>query len=344
MQLDGPPIRVAKTRRPAVNGWVYFLGEMNGLDIKIGRSTGRTLRQRVDEVNRDQMSDAKYALLAGFRGDRKDEAFIKRYFRAHVRTDKGSRTEYFHPDPELVNYVNWLRQWWWVTISPDDDRDTVDAVEPEVWMPAPERQLPPPPSDPDQLIQPFQDLTGPLAGTPWDWFLEPRQSIQDFFTPEDIVDAARVAMAGLDLDAASHPLANRRHRITDYFHINRSAFEHPWKERTWLNPPYGNNAPWFDRILDQIDCGNVRQLCMLSPVWAFTTDIARPFMRRCSAFVLLVPTPKFWGNSENRTGTNNPHMIAYYGDRKAEFLNAFAEYGVPVEIAWDKVVSLREAA
>lgn len=24
----------------AINGWVYFLGEVNGTDIKVGRSTG----------------------------------------------------------------------------------------------------------------------------------------------------------------------------------------------------------------------------------------------------------------------------------------------------------------
>jgi hypothetical protein len=273
------------------------------------------------------------------RGDRKDEQAVKRYFAPHRRTDKGARTEYFAPVAELAEYVNWLRQWWWVTITGDDTRGDVEAVTPDLWLPNPSRRLGCPEADPTRLIQPYTDFQGPLAGTPWDWMISPRASIQDYFTPAEIIEAAREAMGGIDLDAASHPIANRQHRIPDYFHINRSAFEHEWYGRVWLNPPYGNNGPWFDRIVDQLD-KRIDQLCILSPVWAFTTEQARPLMRRSVATVLLVPTPKFWGNADGRTGTNNPHMVVYFGDRVDEFLTAFAPHGIPVEIAWDRVYTL----
>lgn len=135
-------------------------------------------------------------------------------------------------------------------------------------------------------------------------------------------------MGGIDLDAASHPIANRQHRIPDYFHINRSAFEHDWYGRVWLNPPYGHNAPWFERIEQFVASGEVEQLCMLSPLWAFTTEQARPVMRLSAA------------NEKSKTGTNQPHGVVYFGHRVDEFLAAFASHGIPLEVAWDRVANL----
>lgn len=324
---------------PAINGWVYFLGEMNGEDIKIGRSTGKTMRARIDQVNADQTTNARYELLAALRGDAKDEAFVKRFFADLRRADKGRRTEYFVPAPDLTEYINWLRQWWWVTIDKDESRDELDAVAPDLWTPAADRRMPKPDDNPEQLIQPHRDLEGALAGTPWDWLLSPKQSIQDYFTPPELVAAARDAMGGIDLDAASHPIANRVHRIPDFFHINRSAFDNDWHGRVWLNPPYGNNAPWFERIVKFYDSGDVDQICILSPIWAFTAEQAKPVMQRSSATLLLSPTPKFWGNANNRTGSNHPHGIVYLGDRVDEFLTAFAPHGIPVRMAWDEVAA-----
>lgn len=318
-----------------MNCWVYILGEVTGEDIKVGRSNGETMRLRIAQVNAEQTTRARYVLLAAMRADAKDEAAIKRYFSGLRREDKGRRTEYFMPAPEITDYANWLRQWWWVAVDEDTKTGDIEAVAPELWLPAPDRRLGPPEEDPEVLIQPFRDLSGPLAGTAWDWMISPRASIQDYFTPVELINAARVAMGGVDLDAASHPIANRKHRIPDYFHINRSAFENDWYGRVWLNPPYGNNAPWFERILYFLNTGAVTQLCMLSPVWAFTTEQAKPVMRRSSAMVLLSPTPKFWGNSSNRTGVNHPHAVVYFGDRADEFHAAYASHGISFELALD---------
>ena len=143
-------------------------------------------------------------------------------------------------------------------------------------------------------------------------------------------------MGDIDLDAASEALANRTHKIPDYFHTGRSAFDNDWHGRVWLNPPYGNNAPWFERILEFVTKGAVTQLCMISPMWAFQTQIARPVMELSSGLILLSPTPKFWGNADpNRTGKNHPHGIIYIGTRTVEFYRAFKEFGFPVMFVWE---------
>lgn len=185
LAASSKPQQRCQPSRPGMNVWIYFLGEVTGEDIKIGHSTGDTVRQRLKEVNDQQTTNASYQLLAAIRGDRKDERSAQSYFEHLVRTDKGKRKEYFWPAPELVEYVNWLRQWWWVALDADEERDNMPPAFPEVWLPSGERRLPPPPSEDGMLVQPFQNLTGPLAGTPWDWFIYPKASVQDYFTPSE---------------------------------------------------------------------------------------------------------------------------------------------------------------
>lgn len=321
--------------------WIYVLGERTGADIKIGHTTKPTVRQRMNVVNAEANEDT-YVLLAAVRSSKLGEDAAKRYFAAKGLTrPKGGRTEYFHLADDLVQWVLWLRQQPFVSFDDRDLHDEAPEAHPDEWIPKPGRTTPPPPTDPDQLVQPHTQLVGPLAGTVWDWMPDMTMSFQDYFTDPPIVRAASVGMGGIDLDAASHWIAQRRLRkngvvIPDYLHTNRSAFDHPWYGNVWLNPPYGDNDRWFTRALEMMDGGNMRQLAMLSPVYAFTTGIAQEFMRRAQAAILFSPTPKFYNPADpDKTGTNLPHAIVYWGDRCPEFLAALSAFGIPITIAWD---------
>jgi hypothetical protein len=313
--------------------WVYILGEKSGGDVKIGKTKASTVTERLNGVNGEQTTNESYVCLAAVRGAPKDEAALHRAF-AHLYKPKGRKQEYFRADAELVEYAAWLRSQWFSSPNGTDEREGWVVLEPEVWMPdGLGRRMPVPDVDPTKLVQDYEDLEGPLAGTPWSWFPSPKSSVQDYFTPSEILEAARRGMGDIDLDAASHWLANRTHHIPRYFHIGHSAFEHDWEGRVWLNPPYGENEKWWPRALEFIESGRVEQICILSPVWAFTTQIARPLMDRSSAMVLLSPTPKFWGNSAGREGSNMPHAIVYIGPRRNEILREFAPFGIPFEFA-----------
>ncbi len=314
--------------------WIYVLGEREGRAIKIGHTTQKRVLDRLNGVNGDQHNDESFVMLAAVRSTRLGESTAQDYFAEH-RQPRGRRKEYFDPADELVEWVLWLRQQWFVTF--DDTATWADSYDahPDAWVPKPGRREPRPLEDPNKLIQDSVQLTGPLAGTAWAWLPDLTASFQDFFTPPEIVQAAISAMGGIDLDAASHWIANKRlHEegvaVGDYFHTNKSAFDHEWLDRVWLNPPYGENKPWFERAAEMMDIGRTTQLCWLSPVWAFTTVVARPMMERSAATVLLSPTPKFHNPADpNKTGTNLPHAIVYWGDRRREFVRAYRDFGHP---------------
>jgi hypothetical protein len=315
-----------------VSQWIYILGEATGNDIKVGKTGESTAIKRINGVNNAQTTDEKYVCLAAVRGERKDEETIKGYFSHLRRTDKGARTEYFWPEAELVEYAAWLRAQYFASPDGHDHAKDWIVVEPDVWLPASTRRMEPPKMADDQLVQDYEASPSSLSGTPWAWFPNPKASIKDYFTPPEIVAAARRGMGGIDLDAASHWLANRKLQIPKYFYRGYSAFEHDWHGRVWLNPPYGDNDPWWSRVLECRAAGQIEQICILSPVWAFTTQIARPLIAASSGLLLLEPTPKFWGNSEGRTGKNHPHAILYIGDRTKQVMEALREFGIPMEL------------
>lgn len=321
--------------------WVYIFGERNGVDVKVGHTKEPTIRKRLKTVNQAQMNSDSYVLLAAVAATTKDEDYIKAHFAQYLRS-KGQRKEYFHPADEIIQYANWLRSQWWSSISADDLLEEAEMVEPDYWLPDGNgRAIPPPPKDGLKLVQDYEDPSDVLYNTSWSWMVAQKSGVQDYFTPPEIVNAAREAMGDIDLDAASHPLANRVHKINDYFHTGRSAFDNDWYGRVWLNPPYGNNAPWFERIAHFVDTGELEQLCMLSPMWAFQTRIARPVMERSSGLILLSPTPKFWGNKDpDKVGANHPHGVIYVGPDAQRFHNAFDRFGFPMKPAWTDVEAL----
>lgn len=325
--------------------WIYVLGNSVGNTVKIGHTKQKQVRKRLKTVERAEMSDDTYVLLAAVRSTKVGEDCVHDYF-AEFRQPRGSHKEYYAAADPIVEWVLWLRQQWFVSFrDTDTEADAYDA-HPDDWIPKPGRRESRPPTDTTKLIQDHVQLVGPLAGTDWDWLPDLTASFQDYFTPPEIVAAAGEAMGGIDLDAASHWIANRRlHEhgvdVGDYYHTNRSSFTHDWGAKVWLNPPYGENDRWFKRALEMMDAGRTTQLCMLSPVYAFSTVIAREIMSRAAAAVLLSPTPKFHNPADpGKTGTNLPHAVVYWGSCRQEFNRAFAPFGIPFVLAWDDLASL----
>lgn len=320
--------------------WVYFLGESKKPIIKIG-FTADDLKKRILTINKKMsIRNEHYRLLGAVIGSRTNETVVQEYF-DKFRFVMGIEEEYFHAKEELVEYINWLRQRWWTALDANIEEKKWQQESFDHWMPKPDRRVCPPPVDPDKLIQDYETISGPLANTVWSWMSTPSPLGDDFYTPIEIVNAAREAMGGIDLDAASHWRANYEHKIPEYFHVHRSAFENDWYGKVWLNPPYGNNKPWFDRMMQFIENGAIEQLCMISPVWVFNTQQALPIMKKVSASIILSPTPSFWGHpSETRNGTNHPHMLIYIGNRRESFIKAFCpRFGIPMTLAWDMLIN-----
>lgn len=111
--------------------------------------------------------------------------------------------------------------------------------------------------------------------------------LDEWFTPESYVEKARFVLGAIDLDPASHPIAQEWIGAEKFFTAEDDALTQEWRGRVWLNPPYSRDliAKFVDKLMLEImslkvpaaivlthaytDTSWWQQLAHLSPVIAF---------------------------------------------------------------------------
>jgi len=71
----------------------------------------------------------------------------------------------------------------------------------------------------------------------------------EYFTPRDIVEAARDTLGGIDLDPASCARANQAVRANNFYAARDNGFVRDWHGRVFLNPPGGSCDDVGRRVL-----------------------------------------------------------------------------------------------
>jgi hypothetical protein len=56
--------------------------------------------------------------------------------------------------------------------------------------------------------------------------------------PPDIMERAREALGGIDLDPATHPIAQQTIGAATFYTAADNGLDRPWFGRVWLNPPF----------------------------------------------------------------------------------------------------------
>jgi ParB family transcriptional regulator, chromosome partitioning protein len=87
----------------------------------------------------------------------------------------------------------------------------------------------------------------------------------EWYTPRHVIELARKALGGIDLDPASCALAQQTVRAGAYYDKHANGLERPWFGKVWMNPPYsrGLMAKFVGRLLHQYELGNIEAGIML---------------------------------------------------------------------------------
>lgn len=160
----------------------------------------------------------------------------------------------------------------------------------------------------------------------------------DWYTPREIVDAARAVMGGIELDFASCEEANRTVKAERYYTQEQDALRQDWRCRSgWLNMPYGkseddnksNQGRWSARLIYEHNRGAVAEACMLvnaatanvwfRPLWAF------PLCFIDGRIHFVAPSDQPVKNQPTHSS-----VVTYLGPNHDRFAEVFASLGTVV--------------
>lgn len=296
--------------------YIYFFGTEDGTEIKVGRA-------RKPHIRKDQHENVNgrhepLVWLAVLKGDEADERTIKNLLAPHRSPKRPKSKEWFDAHAEPVrSYVRFIRDQYFVCCE-DADMKTLEAlplVPSSDWLPNGRR-----------LKAPTQ-LTIPIAGDPWSDLDTSEVMEGDFYTHRSIIEAARGAMGGIDVDPASCAQANEVVRATTFFGAKENGLLHDWIGNVWLNPPFGNfSGEWAPTLLYQWKSGRVNQMCVLASTRAITAQGFHGVVQAANAMWVAYGRLPFWG--PNAKSPDEGHVVFYFGDRVAEFIEAFEISGL----------------
>lgn len=175
----------------------------------------------------------------------------------------------------------------------------------------------------------------------------------EYFTPPEIIEAARSCMGGIDIDPASSVRANQNVGAKCWFgfdpvgHLVDGLFQE-WHGRAWVNHPFGRpekacvsgclkkhkhhdydlhgNAAWINKLETEYDDGRVTEACCIT--FACTSEKwFQPLLRQPQCY--LVPRTNYYlPDGSILKGVTKGSVVTYFGERVDKFRSAFSELGV----------------
>jgi len=154
------------------------------------------------------------------------------------------------------------------------------------------------------------------------------QGTVEWYTPPHVIERARQALGGIDLDPASNDVAQRWIRAGTYYTADdlMSGLARPWFGRVWLNPPFDDTPTWVRRMCHAYAVGEISAGVLLvnsAPGYAWWEELWRlvpvVLLRERLRFIREDGTP---GGQAKKGQT-----VAYCGADVARFAEAFGDLG-----------------
>jgi len=157
--------------------------------------------------------------------------------------------------------------------------------------------------------------------------------VNEWYTPETYLIAARDVMGGIDLDPATSSLANERVRAECIFTEDDNGLIHDWHGRVWLNPPYSQPAiaHFADKVVAEYSQGNIDAAIVLTHNY---TDTAwfHTLAKASAAICFTRGRIAFESPDGRKASPTQGQAFFYFGESKQLFVKVFVDIGVVVEV------------
>jgi phage N-6-adenine-methyltransferase len=155
----------------------------------------------------------------------------------------------------------------------------------------------------------------------------------EWYTPPEFIEAARLVMGGIDLDPASSEVANRTVGAERIYTAADDGLTLKWEGRVWMNPPYekGLIDRFAEKLRDEVKAGAVSEAVVLVNN---ATD-TRWFATLCEvASMVCFPTGRirFHKPDGERGAPLQGQAVIYIGGQHEGFARAFASFGMVAKV------------
>lgn len=155
----------------------------------------------------------------------------------------------------------------------------------------------------------------------------------EWYTPVEVVEAARATLGGIDLDPASSLLANTVVKATEFY--SEQGLEKSWYGRVFCNPPGGRlngrsqQKIWWDRFSKGWAKGEFEAGIFVAfslEMLQVTQSCAFP-MLACSSICIPKKRLKYWRPEGPAKSPPHASAIVYVGPKVNDFKSQFWEIG-----------------
>lgn len=160
-------------------------------------------------------------------------------------------------------------------------------------------------------------------------YVSNNSGVEEWYTPQEYIEAARTVLGTIDLDPASNDVAQTIVNAITYFTIDDNGLEKPWTGSVWLNPPYSRNkiGNFVEKLVSEYTSGNISQAITLTNN-ATDTRWGQLLLANCTAICMFSGRIKFL-NRELKP-LRKPlqgQMACYFGTNAQLFKEAFSNFG-----------------
>ena len=144
----------------------------------------------------------------------------------------------------------------------------------------------------------------------------------EYYTPIEIVDAAREVMGSIDLDPATSEAGNQRIKARQSFYQNQDGLQYSWYKNAWLNHPFSrvNNPIWVRKLVYEYD-HNLDQACCIT--FAATSEKWFQPLLEFPQCYLSPRTNYYLPDGTLKRGVTKGSCVTYLGDNVDKFIAVF---------------------
>ena len=150
----------------------------------------------------------------------------------------------------------------------------------------------------------------------------------EWYTPDQYIDAARAVLGTIDLDPASSEIAQRRVAASKFFTLETDGLAQDWHGRVWLNPPYAQpHIEYFaDKMIAQFKCGNVKSGIMLTHNYTDTAWFQKLALY-ASAICFTAGRVRFISPDNELASPTQGQAFFFFGEKPGHFFEVFRPFG-----------------